>query len=401
MSASSGWATSPGDRIVQRPAGQSATDRRPSSNAAASRAAFACPRPGVPASSTSDARASARRLSWRRTSASREVDRAPPSPAGPQHERDELRRREPAGPAQGEPLARALGGGQVTDGSRRAAVRRSVIRRVVRDRHGHTRIGRVAGTGPARRSRGDGGLGVPGARTTEARRFPPPSGPGNTPEPRDEPLPTAHRPLRRPFAPAGAGLRSGEGLLRERAGREEREHHLDAVERPVEPDRGVQGSAAEEHPAEGDAGRQQREEREQRPLRPDRERRVERVSTWASEKNRAPRMIAGAAAPRERYQAVVANPRKNSSSPIGAMIAAETRLNSSPPTSPAPGSGLGVRSRNDPRIRLRVIVTMSTGSESMAPMSSSRTADASGRRTRISAQLSAPGPTTSSRTTMT
>ena len=112
-------------------------------------------------------------------------------------------------------------------------------------------------------------------------------------------------------------------------------------------------------------------------------------------------MIAGAAAPRERYQAVVAKPRKNSSSPIGAMIAAETRLNSNPPTSPAVGSGLGVRSRNVPSTRLTVIVMTSTGIASPAPMSSSRTADPSGRRTPISSQLSAPGPTTSSRTTTT
>ena len=64
-------------RIVQRPAGQSATDRRPSSNAAASRAALAAPTPGIAASSASLARASAPTLACRREGVLGELDRAP------------------------------------------------------------------------------------------------------------------------------------------------------------------------------------------------------------------------------------------------------------------------------------------------------------------------------------
>ena len=63
-------ATSRGDRIVQRPAGQSATERRPSSNAAASLAAFAAPIPGIAASSVSVARARAPTLAWRASASS-------------------------------------------------------------------------------------------------------------------------------------------------------------------------------------------------------------------------------------------------------------------------------------------------------------------------------------------
>ena len=132
MSDRSGPATSRGDRIVQRPAGQSATDRRPSSNAAASRAAFAAPRPGDRGELRRPRPGRARGTlvvtgDERPRRARSRCGRRRPSP----DERDELRRREPAGPAQGEPLARALGGGQVADGSRRPAMRRGVIDRVV------------------------------------------------------------------------------------------------------------------------------------------------------------------------------------------------------------------------------------------------------------------------------
>ena len=81
ISTSSRSATSRGERIVQLPVGHSATDRRPSSNAAASRAALAEPTPGIPASSASEARASAPTLACR-ASASSARSRAllPPEP---------------------------------------------------------------------------------------------------------------------------------------------------------------------------------------------------------------------------------------------------------------------------------------------------------------------------------
>ena len=81
ISTSSRSATSRGDRMAQLPAGQSATERRPSSKAAASRAALAEPTPGIPASSASDARASAPTLACRASASSaRSSALRPPEP---------------------------------------------------------------------------------------------------------------------------------------------------------------------------------------------------------------------------------------------------------------------------------------------------------------------------------
>ncbi len=74
-------ATSPGERIDQRPEGQSARSRRPSSNAAVSWPALATPTPGMASSSRSEARASPVSPSFRaRASSARSTALAPRAP---------------------------------------------------------------------------------------------------------------------------------------------------------------------------------------------------------------------------------------------------------------------------------------------------------------------------------
>ena len=169
--------------------------------------------------------------------------------------------------------------------------------------------------------------------------------------------------------------------------------HLDRVERRMQPDRRVQRPPAQEHPAQRQADRQQRHEREQRPLGA-RRRRTRRTAsaTWARAKNTAPRMIA-VRAPEVRAQAVVVKPRKKSSSPIGARIAAVTRGS---PTSPAASVAAGGRwataRGTGSAARRGRSVTTTTGTASSAPSSRSRSAPAPGRTTPMSRHDSAPGP---------
>ena len=115
-------------------------------------------------------------------------------------------------------------------------------------------------------------------------------------------------------------------------------------------------------------------------------------------KNTAPRTIA-ARAPDVLAHAVVVNPRKNSSSPMGARIAAASRFMTRPAASAASGSWLGAGSRNRLSTAPSTSVTTSTGTATSAPSERSRTAAASGRTTPISRQVSAPVPTTSRRIT--
>ena len=176
-------ATSCGPRIVQRAAGQSAISRRPSSNAATSWAAFAAPMPGTAAE-----------LQLRRAGqpgqavvpgerVGGEVDaptaRACPSPTAARSAR----------PRSAHPTPR------------RASRSRGRSATAARGWLGRARAGRVRpfvrpghaippATIPGGRS------GVPEARTTGARRFPPPSGPrGRRRAYRRGP----HRPVNRSF----------------------------------------------------------------------------------------------------------------------------------------------------------------------------------------------------------
>ena len=156
-------ATSAGPRIVQRPAGQSARSRRPSSKAATSWAALAdadarhrgqllLGRPGEPGEAI-----------VRRQRVGGEVDGRPSARPGSPDQPDELGRGQAAGAAQGQPLARPLGEWDLADGA--TGRRRRVEARFAAN---GPRLASTVGQAAVRRPR---------ARTTGARRFPPPSGP--------------------------------------------------------------------------------------------------------------------------------------------------------------------------------------------------------------------------------
>ena len=167
---------------------------------------------------------------------------------------------------------------------------------------------------------------------------------------------------------------------------------LDPVERRVEPDRRVQRPPGEEHPAEGDADRQQATgTRTARAGRRSRTRRRTASGRGRSRRTRRPaRSPAGA--PSERAQAVVAKPRKNSSSPIGARIAADTRLNSSPPDRPSPAAGSAPARGTGPRTAASASVTRAPAARARRRRAGRGAAATSGRRTPISAQRQRAGP---------
>ena len=97
-------------------------------------------------------------------------------------------------------------------------------------------------------------------------------------------------------------------------------------------------------------------------------------------------------------QAVVANPRKNSSSPIGARMAPAIRFSTRPAGSRAGGSGeSGVTPNADTSTSEIRPVTKMIGSAQAAPKASSPNAATEGGRIRISDQLSAPVSTTTRR----
>ena len=173
-------ATSRGERIVQRPAGQSASeppaeleggDELRGAGRADARA-----RPPAPASV---ARARPVRPSNRARASLGEVDRATARGPEPHTRPMSSAASDPPGPRSCEPLARPLGGGS-------------------------SRMARLAprlGGGPVKLANGHevlrGGDGRPRARTTKARRFPPPSGPGDAVSPIERPSPGPHPPLAR------------------------------------------------------------------------------------------------------------------------------------------------------------------------------------------------------------
>ena len=184
------------------------------------------------------------------------------------------------------------------------------------------------------RRAGGAGRGVPGTRTTEARRFPPPSGPGNTPNARDGPLPGDSPAASPPALCAAASVpRAGSARGRRAAATQQ---HLDRVERPVEPDRGVQRPARAGTPSRARAptGSRATNENSARcaPAANEASNSVSDVGDreeHGAPHDRRPRADA-------RAQAVVANPRKNSSSPIGASTAAETQVAQRGPPRPRP-----------------------------------------------------------------
>ena len=109
-------ATSRGERIVQRPAGQSASSRRPSSNAAVSWAAFAAPTPGTASSSSVARPGEAGQPVVPGEGVLGQVDRRPAararSPTAAPISSAAVR---PAGAAHREPLARPLRCGHLAD----------------------------------------------------------------------------------------------------------------------------------------------------------------------------------------------------------------------------------------------------------------------------------------------
>ena len=137
------------------------------------------------------------------------------------------------------PRAASRSRGRSADGISRIARRRSRSRSC-RLRHG---------SAPGRRRTGS-----PRARTTEARRFLPPSGPGDATKATDEALsrrsPTTYLRVARGMAPSGRAGRD----------REMGEDQEDRVEGGVQPDRGPDRSALDEDRAERPRDRQSRRE---------------------------------------------------------------------------------------------------------------------------------------------
>ena len=73
--------------------------------------------PGIAASSATPARASAPTLAWRASASSASSTALRPAPPVPQTTAISSAAERPRGPAQGEPLAGPLGGGEVADGA--------------------------------------------------------------------------------------------------------------------------------------------------------------------------------------------------------------------------------------------------------------------------------------------
>ena len=303
-------------RPASRPAGAG-----PSSKAATSWAAFAGPMPGTAASSSSVARARPVSPSWRASASVGEVDRRPAARRrSPRPARSAPPRVRPADTAQGQPLARPL---------RRPAARGSPGRPA-----GGAERGPGAGrSGHRCTSDCDGGLGVPGARTTGARRFPPPSGPGDDAEPSRGPL-TAR--LTRGFTPAvsaGARRSGWRGGPKAQVRRVVMSTPLNAACSPNDAQIVPRGRTASRAPARSGSAR--------------------RTPTTASAKasaaasgdrqdvgdgeDQAARTTARER-PDPRAQAVVANARNRISSPNGATTA-PPRSDSEAPTVPVGGSG--------------------------------------------------------------
>ena len=187
-----------------------------------------------------------------------------------------------------------------------------------------------------------GESGVPEARTTRARRFPPPSGPRG----RARGYGGAHRRTHPAMiaAHAAGALRSSDA----RPGGDLGDDQEDRVERGMEPDRCPDRVAPEEQPAEREGDRDARREgRRSQAEGLARERSPEIVRTWTTAKNSAPRM-SPRQRPMPRTQAVVAKPRNMISSPIGATMAPAIRLTMKPGVSPAGGSGTRRRYRHEP-----------------------------------------------------
>ena len=185
-------------------------------------------------------------------------------------------------------------------------------------------------------------------RTTEARRFPPPSGPGNVAQPTRQCLPPAHRRLGRQldgFAPGEPSAVPGDAghATRERARPQrpsagsaagEQGDDLQGVERGVEADAAYTDRRDRNtQPSATPTGSSATNENNAR-CAPVPNEASNSVTTWA--RAQTPHPDIACRAPQTRAHAVVANPRKNSSSPIGASTAADTRLAASPRPSPRP-----------------------------------------------------------------
>ena len=256
-----------------------------------------------------------------------EVDRRPAARPGAPQQPDQLRRRQAAGAAQREPLARPLGGRQLADRPAGRSAGSAVDRW---SRHRVDRGHRAHAPGPRPTA-----IGRPRARTTEARRFPPPSGPEDDAEPSERAL-TGGSP--RPFtggSPAGLGRQS-------RLERDLGEDQQDPVERRVQPERRPDRAAPEEEPAERERDRDPRRRSRRPRARTPRPRRRppigEDVGEGEEQRARA-RALAGAPmpAPRPSWR----TPRNRSSSPNGATIDAGERATRAKPTVvPVGGSGL-------------------------------------------------------------
>ena len=230
------------------------------------------PSPGIAASSASVARASARQLRCRaRASSATSIALRPPapvprmtaissaadSPPGPRRA-SRSRGRSAAGRSRTDRLARRCAGSIA-----RPLVRRGTSRRAIDHLLGCGRGRSTASCPRARRPR---------VRTTEARRFPPPSGSGNTTKPTQRPLPGA-QPATCPQI-ASTAMPARCRSYRPNAAAPMTSDHLDRVERRVQPDRRVQRPPGEEHPAERDPDGQQRDRtRTARAARPSRTRR--------------------------------------------------------------------------------------------------------------------------------
>ena len=219
----------------------------------------------------------------------------------------------PAGAARCQPLARPLHRGHLADrptGSRRGGTR------VEEGWSGHR-------CSPLRRRAGS-----PRTRTTEARRFLPPSGPGNTTNPSGDPLPPAHPGLHR----GSTGRVGQDGAATEREVGERDQH---AVEGSVEPDRCPDRPPRLEQPAEREA-RPGSGRRTRRP----RARSAWSVAapptsmTWTMAKNRPPWMTARRDAVRRAARRSSRRRGRGSPRRSATITAPPRRLRSSPSTRP-------------------------------------------------------------------
>ena len=307
-------ATSRGPRIAQRAVGQSASSRRPSSNAATSWAALAAPTPGIAASSSSLARARPVRPSCGGERVGREVDGGPAADPAPHSSAMSSAAVSPAAPRRA-----SRSRGRSVAGSSRMAWPAAARLRLG---SGHDGLRLTAGSG---RPRGpDDGS--------------PPNSPRH-PDPEDDAEPseralTGHSPR------LGRGLAPGQAGATAAPGGELGEHEEDPVERGVQADRRPDRPAPEEQPAEREGDR---DPRRAKPT-------TASPSAWPAVDARDRQDVDDREeqrAPDERPpRAQVAHPRRRGearnriSSPIGATIAPASRFSTNPPSSPVGGSGL-------------------------------------------------------------